>query len=392
MAESGVSKRSRLAMTTIPHCAHRRQSRFDGMVFCDSDHVGIPGAIPESFCAADCWVVNRPNEKSRGVGDTIHKALHVTGIDNVVSAVSSVIGSGCGGCGDRKELLNRILPYTPAGDRVDETRVVCDSVSRSDAVPFAGPVRRNLMMYIYPLRQFGVWRWNVAQIRQRLPLFNGRKIITIATDHATDSAEDVQAAFGADSERIDSWIIDRNDPARWEMLGLPRMLSYCHSCDPHDITFYCHAKGVQGPAHVDDPGFSDQPRAKWARVMYESCLDYMPLVELALERHTFAGSFKRRMTHGERPYRSSWHFAGTFYWFRNASLFSIPHWHVFDQQWYGAETWPGQLVGWYQAAGLFGSHAPIQYLAESWRDVIDPAWAAWKEANREHHRPCTIRS
>lgn len=344
--------------------------------------MGMPGPIPEEFCRDECWAVDVPNKTSRGVGDTFHKISHATGIERVVELVG-----GCSGCGERKEFLNRLVPYTATGDSVREVRNVCDVPVASN---FTGPVVRNLMMYLYPIRQHEVWRWNIEQIRRRLPLFNGKRIITVATDHATNTADEAQEAFG--DERIDKWIIERNDPARWEMLGLPRMLSYCHSCDPNEITFYCHGKGVQGPAHVSDPHFLEQPRAKWATTMYESCLDYMPLVEKALESHTFAGSFKRKMNHGVKPFWSTWHFAGTFYWFRNAKLFSNPKWAVFDKSWYGAETYPGQLVGWYQAANLFGEHAPIQYTVESWRDVIDPAWAAWKEANKEHHRPCTIQS
>jgi hypothetical protein len=235
------------------------------------------------------------------------------------------------------------------------------------------------MMYIYPIRQHEVWRWNIEQIRQRMHLFNGKRIVAVMTDHATNSVDEVQAAFC--DERIDAWVVGRNDPTRWEMQGLPRMMEYVYSCDPNEITFYCHAKGVQGPAHVTDPLLCEQPRIKWATAMYGACLDDMPFVEKQLETHTFAGAFKRRMVHGEPPYRSSWHFAGTFYWFRNARLFALPNWHHFDHQWYGAETYPGQLVGWGQAAGLFCDHPPVLYLPEAWTWQVDAMWEQWK---REH--------
>ena len=44
---------------------------------------------------------------SRGLGDTIAKITHATGIDR---AVKAVVGSGCG-CQKRQETLNRIFPY-----------------------------------------------------------------------------------------------------------------------------------------------------------------------------------------------------------------------------------------------------------------------------------------
>lgn len=352
-------------------CIHRGERRGDGYA-CASDRlVKASGAVPESLCQEGvCPYFNVPRLNSRGLGDTVHKITHALGIDTIVH---TVVGEDCG-CGERKEWLNNLLPYQQA----PVTREVCPPLEPGP-LPFPGGPVRNLMMYIYPISQFEVWRWNVEQIRKRLHLFNGKRIITIATDHATNTVEEVQEAFCG--ERIDQWIVGENDPTRWEMLGLPSMMSAVHSCDPNEMTFYCHAKGVQGPAHISDPHFREQPRVKWATCMYESCLDGIHLVEKALVDHTFAGSFKARIIHGQEPFRSSWHYSGTFYWFRNAKLFSLPNWNVFDQQWYGAETYPGQLVGWGQAAGLFCDHRPVLYLQDSWVNQVDAMWAEWKAKN-----------
>jgi len=48
--------------------------------------------------------------RSRGLGDTIAKITHATGIDRAVKAVT---GGGCG-CAKRQKLLNEIFPYKGA--------------------------------------------------------------------------------------------------------------------------------------------------------------------------------------------------------------------------------------------------------------------------------------
>jgi len=48
--------------------------------------------------------------KSKGLGDTIEKITEATGIKTVVEAISEATGIDCG-CGERKELLNKLFPY-----------------------------------------------------------------------------------------------------------------------------------------------------------------------------------------------------------------------------------------------------------------------------------------
>lgn len=356
----------------LPPCINRGAEIVDGFVQCDSDQFSHFGNVEKSACLS-CRFVNRPRRQSRGLGDAIHRALDATGIGRVVQFLMP----GCN-CRNRRGWLNRLLPF---GGAAGASIRQCPGMPHRE--PFARTPTRHLMMYIYPIAQHEVWRWNVDQIRRRLHLFNGKRIVSVMTDGASNTVEDVQAAFCG--ERIDAWVVGHNDPNRWEMQGLPRMLEYVYSCDPNEITFYCHAKGVQGPAHVTDPLLHEQPRIKWATAMYGACLDDLPFVEKQLETHTFAGAFKRRMIHGAPPFRSSWHFAGTFYWFRNACLFALPNWHHFDHQWYGAETYPGQLVGWGQAAGLFCDHPPVLYLQEAWVGQVDAMWETWKQ----EHGLCT---
>lgn len=357
-------------MSELPYCIHRGAEVSEDRFVCTTDRLSHRGVVPGSVCRDRCHVVNKPLLESRGVGDSIHKVTHALGIDTVVH---KLVGD-CG-CKGRKDWLNKIIPYRELSAQT--AHELCTDNQPASRIPFTAEPVRNLLMYVYPIAEFEVWRWNIAQIRQRMHLFNGKRIVTVMTDHRTNTVEDVQAAFC--DERIDQWVVGQNDPTRWEMQGLPSMLSLVHSCDQNEMTFYCHAKGVQGPEHIHGRTFHEQPRVKWATAMYGSCLDNIGMVEKALVDNVFAGSFKRRMVHDTGAFRSSWHFAGTFYWFRNCKLFALPNWHGFNQEWYGAETYPGQLVGWGQAAGLFCDHPPILYLQEAWTGQVDRMWAEWKE-------------
>ena len=49
-----------------------------------------------------------PNQKSKGLGDTIEKFTKATGIKDMVKKITNK--NDCG-CGERKETLNKMFPY-----------------------------------------------------------------------------------------------------------------------------------------------------------------------------------------------------------------------------------------------------------------------------------------
>lgn len=52
-----------------------------------------------------------PNAPSRGLGDTIAKFTHATGIAKAVEVVTEALGIEDCGCGARQEWLNEVRPY-----------------------------------------------------------------------------------------------------------------------------------------------------------------------------------------------------------------------------------------------------------------------------------------
>ena len=52
-----------------------------------------------------------PKQESKGLGDTIAKITHATGIDKVAEAVAHLAGAEDCGCNRRRKVLNKVIPY-----------------------------------------------------------------------------------------------------------------------------------------------------------------------------------------------------------------------------------------------------------------------------------------
>jgi hypothetical protein len=54
---------------------------------------------------------NKINEESKGLGDTIAKITHATGLDVVAEKIAHAMGQEDCGCKRRQEILNDLVPY-----------------------------------------------------------------------------------------------------------------------------------------------------------------------------------------------------------------------------------------------------------------------------------------
>jgi len=50
-------------------------------------------------------------EESRGLGDTIAKITHTTGLDKIAEKIAKIADKEDCGCSKRQETLNEIFPY-----------------------------------------------------------------------------------------------------------------------------------------------------------------------------------------------------------------------------------------------------------------------------------------
>lgn len=227
----------------------------------------------------------------------------------------------------------------------------------------AVPETRHLLYHIWPNRANDSWRWNVAQLLKRIDQFNGVRSIAIVTDENSATVDEVKIAFG--NNRITNWIVAKNDPKLGEIVSFVKLLETI----PQDsgITFYGHAKGVK---------YSDNQNVRdWADIMYEVCLDDTQYVDASLSQYPVTGPFKNTREYVDQM-QFGWHYSGTFFWFRNADLFSRD-WQSIQQDYYGTEKYLGDRFTHAEAGDLFGGHMGWLYhchemdrarsLLNSWR-------------------------
>ena len=253
----------------------------------------------------------------------------------------------------------------------------------TDRQKFHSPTVRNLLYHVCPFKGNGVWQRNIEQLLERIDLFNGKRVVGIVTGGNCDPPQMVIDAFKG---HVQDFIIERNNPKLREVVTFLPLWERVETDDPYQATFYGHSKGVTKPVN---PGVTCHP---WRDVMFETCLDYWPLVEKVLTQYPIAGSFKK-IGAGFFSSHSAWHYSGTFYWVRNAELFKNRNWRNVDRMWWGNESWPGIIFHPVEAACLFWEAAVPQmnlYDFHYWYGTVMPAYAQWKEAHQHERTQRTL--
>lgn len=249
--------------------------------------------------------------------------------------------------------------------------------------PFTGPLRRNLIMYIFPMRgprgHVAEWRRNLHQVLSRIDLFDGQRVFAVAVDHSTDDIEAVAAELaGVRCEVLEFG----NRRELGEVVAFQRLLERIRSEASNEISYYCHAKGA---SKQHSPQIASIRR--WADSMHEVLLDGVDAVELALNTKVFAGAFRAvsaQFPSGLIP-AHNWHYPGTFFWFRNDVIFSGDKWDKISQEYWGSEAWPGTQAPLNQSACLLLDRVGLAtlYSPETWMMTAQPALDRWRARRLE---------
>lgn len=228
------------------------------------------------------------------------------------------------------------------------------------------PAIRNLLYHIWPKRG-SFWRESVDALCKRMWLFNGRRVVSIVTSPNAESADEVKRAFGG---AVEDYLVFPNDPNLREVVSFAPLLERVQTSSPREAIFFAHSKGV-----IRDKGTMCH---RWAKIMFETCLDYWPLVEEQLKTHPLAGPFKK-VGRGFTGSRSLWHYSGTFFWMRSADVFRRD-WKKVDQQWWGAESWAGLHYRAAEAGCLFhsGTVPQLDLYEPSYMESVEAEYERWK--------------
>ncbi|MFV0446369.1 MAG: glycosyltransferase [Planctomycetaceae bacterium] len=345
---------------TASVCAPYR-SRFDGRYLVWSrERLGPPGGLAN----------NGVHQLTRPLPDS--------------PQVQNIRGSGFGCVVLRGEVLRQHIFHLPAGHHCYDVRFFRELAGRwtrkvdwscecrhlhNTPQPASTITTRNLLYHVTPFDSNDIWLRNIHQLVKRLDLFNGRRLIAVATGDGLAPSEEVKAAFGTHEVEI---LPHPNSRELRENATFLKLLEQVTSTDPAEATFYAHAKGV-----AKDILCSGDPLGSryWRNAMYHELLDDWGRIAELLEEYPVVGTHRRY--HAEQPQiypdgcsSSDWHFAGTFFRFRNRDVFETNRWReVWQPTGWGAEAWVGRMFPFDQSAcvaydGLVDQYNPDSYVPQ----------------------------
>lgn len=235
--------------------------------------------------------------------------------------------------------------------------------------PFSGEPVRHLHYFLYP-RFEEQTAYHLDQIRRSIDVFNGKRVICVATDRHTFHEK-------FDSEIRELFTDVRhvpNNPIRRELAGFVDSLRLLETRDFDHAICFAHGKGQQRHTH------DNEIIKKWSDVMYETCVRNWDQVREAFdEGYPISGVFKSVGAFRSTRYR--WHYSGSFWWARAAKLFSNPFWQQTCRSWWGSESYVGRHWKSTQGHCLFGDgtgNASL-YKAEAWKR-LEIELEQWRES------------
>ncbi len=278
-----------------------------------------------------------------------------------------------------RDRLSRVLALTLARAEVPPRAAAESPSTRVTPSPFIRPPRRHLLYHVWPVRG-STWRWNLDQLKRRIDLFNGKRVIGIVHDERSEPPEAVQAYL--DGHGCE-YVIAPND-ARGEAATFPAMLERVASTAADEVSFYAHAKGVKY-----EPQFPPSVR-RWAEVQYSVTLDDWPGVKAQLDRYAMTGVFRKHGRFRNHGNVGDWHYSGTFFWMRHAHVFAR-RWAEVPQFYGGVEAWPGMHfrrdeTGWL----LLDDVRELPYQDRFWAQRGNPAFRQWQAGLRRVPTPSDL--
>ena len=219
---------------------------------------------------------------------------------------------------------------------------------------------KHLICHVYP-KAGGTWRDTVSELRQRIELFDGRRVFGIVHGDGLESMDSVRHEL---SDIATDFIVAPNNPGLREVVTLrPAIDILCR--DPQGAAMFCHTKGATHSA--------DSICQEWRHVMMSACLDFPELIDAAIDDKPIVGPFRRFGGLGV-----AWHFSGSFFWFRVEDLWRR-EWRYVQESWFGVETFPACNFHDHESRCLFLDNCGDLYDSEYWSRVVRPAFRVWKE-------------
>lgn len=209
-------------------------------------------------------------------------------------------------------------------------------------------MRRNLLFHMYPY-PCEMLHLNLERLARYWNVFNGRKIIHVATDENSVRAAEAESLLQQHGLRDYELLFNKNDPKLFEAVFFVDLLRMLKSIDPEEATFFCHSKGASSDI-FERRGTTFLEISTWAGVMYKLCLEDPSRIDELMRKYAVVGTY-RCSTDKTMP--TPWYFAGTFYWFNHQAVYSR-QWDKRPNSRFACEEYPGNMFPIEQSFNLGG--------------------------------------
>jgi hypothetical protein len=217
---------------------------------------------------------------------------------------------------DDSEMIGRLEKLLESdGDALPEQVGRAPSIVKPKP-KYTRPEKLNLIYHVAPFAKSEVWQKNIRQIMQRMDLFNGHRAVAVSTGEGMAPMKEVVGAFGGVRSGI-KFLAVPNDRTLRENASFKLLLDEVVAVDERYATFYAHAKGVATIGDAEGVMY-------WRNLMYHALLDDPEEIAELLTRYAVVGTHRkaRPVVYPDGVTESPWHFAGSYFWFRNDALFN----------------------------------------------------------------------
>tara|TARA_Y100000361_G_scaffold7959_1_gene6575 strand:- start:1400 stop:3025 length:1626 start_codon:yes stop_codon:yes gene_type:complete len=177
-------------------------------------------------------------------------------------------------------------------------------------------VKLNFIYHLAPYRN-DIFDYHIDKLHQYLPKFNNKKIINIVEGNEFHSKEYVMDRLsGLDVEFTST----QNDPSHREAYSFfTELLPKVESLNENEFTFFGHSKSCTNRRQQDR--FINQHRL-WTDHCYKYTLEDIDDVIEKMDSYDAYGPFIRTDGLSKAVVDTTWHYSGTFFWFKNSVIFS----------------------------------------------------------------------
>ncbi|MCP4783356.1 MAG: hypothetical protein GY878_07380 [Fuerstiella sp.] len=280
-------------------------------------------------------------------------------------------GRGGAGAGIERRRANRLtMPLSKLQKRLHEAALAAPP---PEPFPFVGEPVRNMIWHVWPVEG---WRRHVERIKDLAATCDGQRIVGLSISPDSETADTVRGELGDGYTYLEFMNKGQGDgTGSGEVQTLRAALPMLDAADPDSITIYGHCKGVR--PHTRDM----EAVHLWCDLMWEMvALNYEQATAAMEAGYQMFGAFR---TFGGMPLQPaySWHYSGTFFQFRTASLLENGITPV-KGGYGGTEAWPGDCVLTQYAHCVFGDGLGFKapYDVTNWPAWIDQVFE-W-EVNR----------